>query len=114
MRLRKSALPWLAVLLVALSVGVPAMAKGKADAALTDGGFRLVDNAFIDVDGGAPDDNIVEITPGGRVTFDYSDGRSSHNVDFDDAKPSSCTQTSGPVIPGFPIPPLPPFAVSDW
>ncbi len=63
---------------------------------------------FEDADGGAPDDNIVEITAGGTVDFSYETGNSSHNAKFDQA-PTSCEQTEAPE--GYPILPAPPLPV---
>ena len=87
---------------------VPALARGEgtssADASIVafDEGFR--DGAQADLN-----DNVVQIAPGGTVSFAYPTGAESHNVVFNAAQPSSCVQTAGTVIP--PVPPLPQFAL---
>jgi plastocyanin len=55
------------------------------------------------------------IAPGGTVSFNYTTGTSSHNVDFTSAlKPSSCTQATAPAgyqnkaVPPLPYTPEPP------
>jgi plastocyanin len=49
--------------------------------------------------------NTVTIVAGQSVVFAYPAGASAHNVDFDEALPTSCTQTGGPNL--GPVPPLP-------
>src|SRR5262249_25595727 len=49
--------------------------------------------------------NTVTIVAGQSVTFAYPAGANAHNVDFDTAQPTSCTQTSGSSL-GV-VPPLP-------
>ncbi|HEY7289537.1 MAG TPA: IPT/TIG domain-containing protein [Vicinamibacterales bacterium] len=49
--------------------------------------------------------NTVTILAGQSVVFAYPTGLSAHNVDFDEALPTSCTQTGGAVL-GL-VPPLP-------
>jgi plastocyanin len=52
--------------------------------------------------------NVVTIAAGQSVVFAYPGGANFHNVDFDAAQPTSCTQTSGhdfgavPPLPGSP------------
>ena len=56
----------------------------------------------------ATHENTVTIVAGQSVVFAYPSGANSHNVDFDAAQPTSCTQTSGrnsgavPPLPGSP------------
>src|SRR4051812_3770847 len=103
MRLRKSALPWVACV-VGLLICVPALAfGGQQKQATTSGAFVAIDNPnrFQDVNGGAPDDNIVEVSlPNASVDFSYPTGGSSHNVVWTQA-PASCVQTAAPN--GIPI-----------
>ena len=102
-------LPWMICALVALFV-VPALANGDSHAARenVDAAFVVFDNGFHE-DGRPLDDNTVNITPGGRVTFSYPVGFSVHNADFEETPPTSCVQTAagaGSTIE--PAPPLPP------
>src|SRR3954451_17881882 len=113
MGLRKQYLPWLACAAIA-AAGVPAFAWGNAaapssssDAALpvVDGGIEAYDFGFRDTSGHVTD-NVVNITPGGKVTFSYpvkTENTSVHNVVFVDTgpQPTSCDQTVAP--PGYPI-----------
>ena len=101
-------LPWMICALVALFV-VPALANGDSHAARenVDAAFVVFDNGFHE-DGRPLDDNTVNITPGGRVTFSYPVGFSVHNADFEETPPTSCVQTAagaGSTIE--PAPPLP-------
>jgi plastocyanin len=64
--------------------------------------FTAVDNAW-SANGGP--DTTVTIAAGGTVTFAYPAGNSTHNVDFDAAQPTSCTQTAGQNSGS--VPPLP-------
>src|SRR5690242_17673241 len=96
--MRKSVLPWLACAVIAVIV-VPALAWGAParDPQPANGAFKIGDNYYADVAGATLEDNSVTINPGEKVTFDYpgDDGSGPHNVVFDDAQPTSCTQTSG-------------------
>ncbi len=67
-------LPWMLCALVALFV-VPALANGDSHATRenVDAAFVVFDNGFHE-DGRPLDDNTVNITPGGRVTFSYPVG----------------------------------------
>lgn len=65
------------------------------------------DNFFHEV-GSADSDNTVEIAAGGKVTFSYPTGNSSHNVEFQGTQPT-CTQTAGIVVGA--VPPLPAFGL---
>jgi plastocyanin len=104
---------------VATAGSVPALAHGEA-AGPADASFVVYDDGFRDGAQGDPNDNTVEIAPGGTVSFSYLTGGSSHNVVFGDgdtdtpgAQPSSCTQTAGAVI--LAAPPLPSFPLpSGW
>jgi plastocyanin len=86
---------------------VPALARGEA-ARSADASVVVFDNGFRD--GGQADvnDNTVQIAPGGTVSFGYPAGGSAHNVVFDAAQPSSCTQSAGVAITA--APPLPAFS----
>jgi len=88
-----------------------------ASAAAAPGSVLTVDHEdfgslFMDASQSDPLDNTVNILPGETVTFSYPAGTNSHNVDFTalSPKPTNCVQTAGVIIPGQPIPPLPPFA----
>jgi plastocyanin len=87
---------------------VPALARGEATSS-ADASIVVFDNGFTDGGQADPNDNTVQIAPGGTVSFAYPTGASSHNVVFGAAPPSSCVQTAGTVIP--PVPPLPHFAM---
>lgn len=70
---------------------------------------------WFQVRGGSPDESDVTIDRGGTVRFEYPTGAgtSAHNVVFEGAQPTSCTQTAGTVI--LPPPPLPAFAMpAGW
>jgi plastocyanin len=86
---------------------VPALARGEAPRS-ADASVVAFDNGFRDGAQADPNDNTVEIAPGGTVSFGYPTGGSSHNVVFDVAQPSSCVQQTGVVITA--APPLPGFA----
>ncbi len=61
----------------------------------------------------ATGENSLTIAAGQSVTFAYPDGGNFHNVSFVGNQPTSCTQTSGPVL--GPVPPLPTFpATAGW
>src|SRR4051794_22576073 len=112
MGLSRKYLPWLACAAIA-TVSVPAFASGSPSAAepLANGSVITYDFGFMDGSQASQEDNVVNITPGGTVTFSYPSGSSVHNVDFSSGPPpTSCVQTQAP--PGSPIfgspPPLPP------
>ena len=86
---------------------LPALARGDA-ARSADASIVAFDNGFRDGSQADPADNTVEIAPGGTVSFAYPTGSQSHNVHFDAAQPSSCTQSTGILITAGP--PLPAFA----
>jgi plastocyanin len=86
---------------------VPALARGEAPRS-ADASVVVFDNGFRDGAQADPNDNTVEIAPGGTVSFGYPTGGSSHNVVFDTAQPSSCTQSAGVLITAGP--PLPAFS----
>jgi plastocyanin len=92
---------------VAAAGAVPALARGDA-ARPADASFVVFDDGFRDGAQADPNDNTVEIAPGGTVGFAYPSGASSHNVVFDTAQPSSCVQLAGVVNTA--APPLPAFA----
>ena len=99
-------LPWMICALVALFI-VPALANGDSHAREdVDGAFVVYDNGFHEA-GQSLDDNTVNITPGGRVTFGYPVGFSVHNVDFEETPPTSCVQTAAGA--GWTIEPAPPL-----
>src|SRR3954469_4820610 len=114
MGLTRKYVPLLACAAFAVA-GVPALAAGSGKAtpaaapALVDGGIVAFDFGFRDGSQASPDDNTVNITPGGKVTFSYPTGDSVHNVVFVDSgpQPTSCTQTVAP--PPYPILPTPPL-----
>ena len=100
-----------------LSLSFAALAAGAAAALAVSGSvgaaapstasFTAVDSSPTDhhwfVSGST--DTTATIAAGGTVTFGYPAGGSTHNVDFDAAQPSSCTQTAGQNRGG--VPPLP-------
>src|SRR3954452_1503205 len=115
MGLTKKYAPWLACAALVVA-GVPAFAAGSDKAtpaaapALVDGSIVAFDFGFRDGSQAGPDDNTVNITPGGKVTFSYPTGESVHNVIFVDSgpQPTSCVQTvAPPPYPILPVPPLP-------
>ena len=93
-----------------------------AAASAAPGAINVVDESefgplFYDASGTNLQDHSVTVAPGETVTFNYPVGLGSHNVAFVNPgpQPSSCTQTSGTVIPGFPVPPLPAFSLpAPW
>jgi plastocyanin len=99
--------PWLACLVVAAAGVVPALARGEGTSS-ADASIVAVD-PYEFRDGGQPNDNTVEIAPGGTVSFAYPSGGSVHNVVFNAAQPSSCVQQSGANVGA--VPPLPAFAL---
>ncbi len=125
--MRKSALPWLACLLVALIV-VPTWASAAAPqpapapaaapaakvtfpaSAYADAAFVAHDYYFQDAAGDV-DDNEVTIAAGERVTFTAPSGVSPHNAVFVGAQPTSCTQTSGNPMDGNTTAPLPDYPI---
>jgi plastocyanin len=84
-----------AAFVVSGSVGAAAPSTASIEA--YDFGFQDPSN---------PGATTVTIAAGGTVAFGYPSGSSFHNVDFDTAQPTSCTQTSGDMPPGS-VPPLP-------
>jgi plastocyanin len=86
---------------------VPALARGEATRS-ADASVVVFDNGFRDGGQADPNDNTVEIAPGGTVSFGYPAGGQAHNVHFDAAQPSSCVQQTGVVITA--APPLPAFS----
>jgi plastocyanin len=89
------------------AVGFPTLARGEATSSVS-ASVVAYDNGFRDGSQSDPADSTVEIAPGATVSFGYPTGGSSHNVVFDAAQPSSCTQSTGVVITA--APPLPGFA----
>src|SRR3954464_6966649 len=90
-------------------IGVPAIATAAggepgSGAQAAPGQIMAFDFGF---NNPATDDNTVTINAGETVTFSYPSGGNSHNVDFDAAQPTSCTQTAGANI--GPVPPVPAF-----
>jgi plastocyanin len=63
---------------------------------------------FQDASSASADDHSVSVAAGAEVGFSYPSGSSSHNVVFDGAQPSSCTQTGGTIAGA--VPPLPAFS----
>src|SRR5690242_9775088 len=113
--MRKSFLPWLACAVLA-AVVVPALAWGQPaqDARAANAAFSIGDNYYEDAAGSGIEDNSVTINPGEKVTFNYTgdDGSGPHNVVFDDAQPSSCTQTEGDPLDTNTTAPKPDHAIS--
>src|SRR4051794_30155780 len=109
MVVRRTYLPWLACALT-IAVGVPAFAQGQGEreSAVVDGLITVHDDYF--QEGADPDDHLVNITPGGRVTFNYQAGAGTgtHDVSFQfsDAPPTTCVQTAPAPIPNVPVPPI--------
>jgi plastocyanin len=88
-------------------VGIPALAGAQQQQDPTTGEITAVDNGAAHAfKANGTDASTLTIATGGTVTFDYPAGTSRHNVDFTDAKPSSCTQTAPPSAAN--VPPLPP------
>lgn len=83
-----------------VAVLVPAVAV--AEAPPSTGTINAVDTAW---ENPATGQNKVVIAPGGTVDFAYPSGGSIHNVVFNGASPTRCTQTAGPS--SGPVPPLP-------
>jgi plastocyanin len=79
---------------------VPAAAIAEAPPLI--GAIKAVDFDWTNPAGGG---NEVVIAPGGTVEFSYPSGGNAHNVVFEGAAPTSCTQTAGPGSGG--VPPLP-------
>ena len=90
------------------AASVPAFALGESPAAPAS--IVAHDDFFQDGSSADTSDHVVQIVAGETVDFS-NPGAGSHNVKFATA-PTSCTQTSGTVIPGFPVPPLPAFPVA--
>src|SRR6188768_2231424 len=91
-------LPWLACAAVG-AVVIPAIASGEQR---VPGTIRVVDFGFTNP---ATGETGVTINAGETVTFSYPEGFSAHNVVFETAAPTSCTQTAGDG--SGTIPPLP-------
>lgn len=73
----------------------------------TTGSFTVSDDAFTAAGGGT----TVTIAPGGSVSFSYSSGGTTHNVDFGTGpQPSSCTANGTAQAP--PVPSTP--AAAGW
>src|SRR5262245_59163785 len=110
--MRRTYLPWLACALTAV-IGVPALAYGARADDVVDATVTTHDNYFQDGSGTDPEDNVVEITPGGTVTSRYNegDGGATHDVAFTGAAPTTCTQVTPPPlpIPSLPNPPVPQY-----
>ncbi len=87
---------------------LPALARGEGTSS-ADASIVAFDNGFTDGGQADPNDNTVEIAPGGTVSFAYPTGTSQHNVVFNAAQPSSCVQSAGPSVGA--VPPLPAFAL---
>jgi hypothetical protein len=81
-------LPWL---VCAAIVVIPAFAYGDSEPPLT-GSIQAYDIGF---ENPATHEPTVTIAAGGTVTFSYPSGGNSHNIDFFDKQPASCTQTAG-------------------
>ncbi|MDX6624379.1 MAG: hypothetical protein QOE75_2311 [Solirubrobacterales bacterium] len=79
-----------------------APAVAVAEAPPQTGTIKAVDIAW---ENPATGQGKVTIAPGGTVDFSYPSGGTIHNVVFDGASPSSCTQTAGPSSGA--VPPLP-------
>jgi plastocyanin len=95
----KSRFAWVAGIAV-VAVLVPAVAV--AEAPPSTGTINAVDIAW---ENPATGQSKVVIAPGGTVNFSYPSGGTIHNVVFNGASPTSCTQTAGPN--SGPAPPLP-------
>ena len=76
----------------------------RASSPVTPGPTR---NWFQDAASSDPADNSVTVQQGATVSFTFPAGAGTeiHNVAFEGAKPTSCTQTAGPDA-GKPAPPL--------
>ncbi len=138
---RKTVLPWLACVIAAL-IAIPAFASGAvarggavpppvpstpaAEATVTfgsayaaparsgvaDGAFLIKDNYFQNAAGTDPQDNVVEINAGEKVSFSQIETHQPHNVAFVGVPPTSCTQLTGDPIDQnttSPMPDLPGF-----
>lgn len=95
----------LSLSLVALVAGTAvafAVSGAVGAAAPSTASFTAVDNAW-QANGGTA--TTATIAQGDSVAFGYPVGTSSHNVDFDAAQPTSCTQTAGSSMGA--VPPLP-------
>jgi plastocyanin len=103
----------LSLYLAALAAGVvwvlvvSASAQGGAAQPPPTATVMAVDNAWQADNGGT----TATVAVGGTVTFSYPSGMSIHNVDFTQAQPTTCTQTSGsntgaaPPLPSTPTGP---------
>lgn len=67
------------------------------------GSFTAADNSWNET--GSPGDHVVNIDPGGTVSFSYPSGGSNHNAAFESLQPTSCIQTAG--ANSGAVPPLP-------
>jgi plastocyanin len=96
------------VALVGGTVAAFAVSGSVGAAAPSTASFTAVDNIWQVTNS---TDTTATIAAGGTVAFGYPDGASFHNVDFDSAQPTSCTQTSGnnsgsvPPLPAVPTVP---------
>ena len=84
---------------LALVVSTPA--EGGAAQPPPTATVTAVDNAWEADNGGT----TAAVAAGGTVTFSYPSGMSIHNVEFTQAQPTICTQTSGGGMGA--VPPLP-------
>ena len=93
--------PWIACALIAL-FALPAFAAGESkEKAPTDGSFVVYDDGFRDASGADNNDNVVDITTGGKVSWGYFQGDKVHDVIWLSGRPSSCN----PPLPASAEPP---------
>jgi plastocyanin len=95
----RSRIAWVAGIAV-VAVLVPAVAVAEAPPSTA-----TINAVDISWESPATGQSKVVIAPGGTVTFAYPSGSTIHNVVFNGASPTSCTQTAGPN--SGPVPPLP-------
>jgi plastocyanin len=90
-------------LVCAAAVGAPGYAHADTAALPSTASVNAFDFGFQDP--ANPSQSTATIATAGTVTFSYPSGASAHNVDFDTAQPTSCSQTAGAVLGA--VPPLP-------